>query len=212
MNKHQYIKSLQAIVLVVFTVILAGCADSPGNYLIKRSGVHLKAPVFLVIQDQRPKIERAGDPKGFYQYTVDGAKPEQPAQSLGMTLAEFLEHKGITTQALVASPGEAPPADAVVVHITLLSWYGRLRNLSSVSYLTVGASASPLIYADGHCSFESTVTHSGRNADLGTVEGSSSQIVSKRATISREGCTASTAAAEIAYSEFLRAFEKKVPR
>src|SRR5262249_16829245 len=135
------------------------------NYLSARSRVHLEKPVYFVIQDKRPLIERSGDPGGFYLYTVDGSNPDQAGQSLGADLCRSLEGKGITPQARVGLPGETPPAGGVVVRLSLLSWYGRLRSFSSVTEQTVGAVLTPAAYAEGKCRFTASISDSGRTAD-----------------------------------------------
>jgi len=216
MNTYRIVKPLLTIALVANLALVVGCATtSPtktANYLAASSRVHLNTPVYFLIQDQRPPVERQGDPSGFYLYTVDGADALGASQALGVDICRMMEHKGITPRARVGLPGEVPPADGVVVRLSLLSWYGRLPSNATVTEKVFGTLLSQPVYAEGRCRFNCMVTYSGQTADLGVAKGGTTLQVSRRATIANEGNAASAGAADEAIAQFLQAFERQFAR
>ncbi|MBI5799232.1 MAG: hypothetical protein HZA92_00690 [Verrucomicrobia bacterium] len=216
MNTHQITKSLLIVASAALISLLAGCASTStptaASYLSTPSRARLSIPVYFSIQDQRAPVERQGDPSGFYLYTVDNADPNRAAQALGVDICRLMERKGITTRARVALPGEVPPADGIVVHLSLASWFGRLPTRATITEKTVGALLGQPIYAEGRCRFSSTATYSGQTSDLGVAEGSSTLQVSRQATITKEGNAATAVAADTAIAQFLQAFERQFAR
>jgi hypothetical protein len=196
--------------------MVAGCATTSPPRLpaisTAPSRVRLSTPVYFTIQDQRPQVERQGDPSGFYLYTVDGADPNRAAQALGVDICRIMERKGITARARVGLPGEVPPADGVVVRLSLLSWFGRVPSRATVTEKTIGAVLGQSAYAEGRCRFSSTATYSGQTSDLGVAEGSSTLQISRQATIAKEGNAATAVAADKAIAQFLQAFERQFAR
>jgi len=130
----------------------------------------------------------------------------------GADLCKVIEQKRMAEKARVGLPGERPPADCVVLHLALLSWYGRLPRPPMVSEQVIGFIFSQPVYAEGRCRFSASLEYDGRTVDLGVNEGTSISRVSRKATISKEGNRASAAAADKAMTQFLQALEKHFSR
>ena len=164
-------------------------------------------PVCFVVTDQRPPEERQGDASGYYIYTIDNTNGMPAAQGIGVDICAVMERKGLTEQARVALPGELPPTNCLVVHLTLLSWYGRLPRSDLITDKVLGALLARPVYAEGRCRFSSILTYATLSKDLGVSEGKAVFQVSRHATIESEGNRVSAAAADKAIAQFLSSFE-----
>jgi len=206
------LKNIVLLALITLPVFLAGCVSEPSlstthDYLSAPSRVKVGKPVYFSIEDQRPQIERKAA-EGPYIYTVDGTNPNGASSGLGEDLSRVMEEKGITSRARVGSPGEVPPNDGIIVHIQLLSWYGRLPSNDLVTEKVFSTILSQPVYAEGQCKFNSTLIYDGKSVDLGISEGTATFQVSRNASIGREGNQASAAASDKAMTQFFQALEK----
>jgi len=127
-------------------------------------------------------------------------------------MRKLMERRRMTDRAQLVVPGEVLPADCVVIHVTLLSWYGRIPSPSTVTERVVGLIFSRPEYAEGECRFSATLEYDGKATKLGDSAGSSMFQVSRKATISKEGNWASAGAVDQAMAQFLRSFEKHFSR
>jgi hypothetical protein len=175
--------------------------------LTRPSPLHLDGPVCLIVQDQRPKSELLQEQHGPYLYILNEAHPERVALSFGEDLCKIMQVKQIAADARVVQAGKAPSEDGIIVHITLVSWYGRLPNHELVTEKVFDALVAQPIYAEGRCRFSATLDVRGTVVDLGVCEGKSIFEVTKTATVVKEGNVASAAAADEAMTEFLKALE-----
>jgi hypothetical protein len=163
-------------------------------------------PVYINVEDLRPPLERESKMDGPYIYTADGDHPKNVAVGLGEDLCKILDLKGITDRPRVGRPGEIPPTDGIIVHIRLLSWYGRFPR-EGVTDKVFDVLLSQPIFAEGFCRFSATLDVGGKVADLGIVEGKSIFQINRKATVSKEGNTASALAADKAIEQFVKSLE-----
>ena len=204
---------------VIVGTLLTSCATphsqkATAQYLTSPSSVQLGRPICITIQDMRPSVERDGLETSPYLYTTDGPDRGRVALVFGSGMRKLMERRRMTDRAQLVVPGEALPADCVVIHVALLSWYGRLpRDLdSTVTEQVVELVFSRPEYAQGGCRFSATLEYAAKTTNLGYSEGSSLFQVSRKATISKEGNWASAGAVDQAMAQFLRSFEKHFSR
>jgi hypothetical protein len=211
------IRTLLGLIAVLFLV--AGCETTDSkfatieNYLGTPSSIKLNRPIYFVIQDQRPQEERQQPLHSAWIYTTD-RNTNEASLSLGSDLCRVTKIKGIADQAFHGLPSDSIPANSVVIHINLLSWYGRLENPLPITG-TIMAIINPslaTITAEGHCKFSSVLESNGKTVDLGISEGSVRFQVSRNATIAKEGNQASGAVSDEATAQFFRALENQLPK
>jgi hypothetical protein len=212
---HNMNKNFILLAQVLLSLLLTGCATrstqrETHDYLAAPGRVKLGRPIYFAIEDQRPQIERQGTADHpHYLYTSDGTDPNRPGQILGEDLCGILERKGITNHPRVGLPGEIPPTDGLIIRVKLLSWYGRLPARSLMTEKALGFVLIQPDNAEGRCQFSSTLEFDGRIEEMDICDGAATFQVSRKATIAREGNSASAAAADKAMAQFLQALEKR---
>ena len=180
------------------------------EYLKKPAKGRIKKPVYVIVKDERPAIERQKLPsQSQYEYTVDRPDCAPIAQALGSDLCRMIMGKGLVEKALIVRPDQPPPDDGIIVKVQLLSWYGRIpanKLRTEKTFAKLGLIPS---YAQGQCRFSATLLDNGQEIDLGTSEGESSFSINTNATINKEGASAAASAETQAILRFLQAFEKQ---
>jgi hypothetical protein len=183
------------------------------SYLGTPSSIKLNRPIYFVVQDQRPQEERQQDSHGAWIYTVDGNNPNEAASSLGNDFCRITKNKGITDQALHGLPSDSIPADAIVIRVNLISWYGRLlRPMATDKIMGIINPSLANNTAEGHCRFSTVLEYDGKTIDLGISEGNVKDFVPQDATIDKEGNQFSGIASDDAMAQFFKAFENQFPK
>jgi len=209
-------------VLGLFSILLlVGCQSSRSklaeteSYLSAPSRLQLGKPVLFLIHDQRAEIERTLTQNGGpWRYTTDTDNPDRASLSLGKSLSETMQRKGMTHQASFGLPATAVPTNTLIIRVAVASWYGRLENPLPVTG-TMIALLSPgrPILAEGYCEFSSVLETDGQRVDLGTSKGSikTSVPTASKPTVYKEGDYLSGVAVSHAMAEFFKSLETQWP-
>ena len=206
-------------------LLIAGCQSPRSklaqteNYLSSPSNLQFGKPVLFVINDQRPVIERTSSQGGVgvpWRYTTDLADTNQASLSLGKSLSEIMQRKGMTHRASFGLPASPVPTNTIIIRVAIASWYGRLEN---PLYLPVTGTLTTLLFpgepigAEGYCEFSSVLENDGQTVNLGTSKGSikTSVPTASKPSIEKEGEYLSGVAVSHAMAEFFRSLEMKLP-
>jgi len=219
--KKGTIKSWFTLIAVFASIILLiGCStpmtpEEVAQYFNTPSSVHFNEAIYVQVSDKRPEEERKGTTwLERYIVTIDSETPEKTTLFFADDLAKILIYKKITAHAYPLKPTEKPPQNATVIKIQLLSWYGRVPDPKKLSkteqFLTSGlGSKTVALDNQGHCTFSASMIHQNKTIDLGTFTGKYSAYLNRPGTMT-DANNLSAAAADRAFVQFLKTFDKKM--
>lgn len=208
------IPPLKLLCSSVLSVALVSCAQNapPPNYFGTASGIKLRDPVYVVVQDLRPTDERTPkDASDRYIQTVDPINSAPVALIFADDLRNLLLRKSVARKALVVETLSAVPEGATVVDVTLNHWYGRVANFDNLTapekaFLAANLSSAVAYDNRGECSFAVTLRESLAETNLGEFTGTSQDKILNGGP--REANALSGLAADKAFFQFMQALEK----